>query len=302
MSSIKLMLRLGALLFIAETAIMLGGTLLLDQNIADCGRTLAIALFDAFLLVLIAGFAIHYWALKPYLADRNAAQRALRDSEALLRQLTENISQVFWMTDPDNNEILYISPAYEQVWGRSCASLYDNPLSFVDAIHPDDRAEVIDDLGRQAQGAYDSEYRVVRPDGSVRLIRDRAFPVRDADGQVYRIAGIAEDVTEKKRSEAALRDSEERIRSIIENSPDSIVLKDTKSRFKLANRNFLTRYGLAEAEVLGNTAYDFRPKKIADFHAAKDRQVVESGSVIRDDITVSFADGRDTTWSLPDSR
>ena len=68
MSSIKLMLRLGALLFIAETAIMLGGTLLLDQNIADWGRTLAIALFDAFLLVLIAGFAIHYWALKPYLA------------------------------------------------------------------------------------------------------------------------------------------------------------------------------------------------------------------------------------------
>ena len=110
MSSIKLMLRLGALLFIAETAIMLGGTLLLDQNIADWGRTLAIALFDAFLLVLIAGFAIHYWALKPYLADRNAAQRALRDSEALLRQLTENISQVFWMTDPDKNEILY--PAF----------------------------------------------------------------------------------------------------------------------------------------------------------------------------------------------
>ena len=293
MSSIKLMLRLAALLFIAEAAIMFGGALLMDQSLADWGRTLAVALFDAVLLVLIAGFAIHHWALKPFLADRNAAQRALRESEALFRQLSENIPQVFWMTDLEKNEVLYVSPAYEQVWGRSCESLYDNPMSFVDAIHPDDRAEVIDDIGRQAQGAYDAEYRVVRPDGSVRLIRDRAFPVRDADGKVYRIAGIAEDVTEKKRSEEALRDSEERIRGIIENSPDSIVLKDRMGRFQLANRNFLARYGLTEAQVLGKTAYDFHPKEIADLHAVQDRQVVESGSVIRDNITVSFADGRE---------
>lgn len=134
--------------------------------------------------------------------DTRARQRK---SENLFRQLAENIREVFWMTTVDKSEMLYISPAYEQVWQASCQSLYDHPQGFLDSIHPDDRGRVIAHLPRQAQeGGYCQEYRIIRPDGSSRWIRDRAFPVRDDAGRVYRIAGIAEDITQIKAAERSL--------------------------------------------------------------------------------------------------
>ena len=149
---------------------------------------------------LLGGMAID-------VTDRLQAEQALRESEQRFRQLAENIEEVFWMSDLHKNEMLYVSPAYETVWGRTCQSLYEHPRSFLDAIHPDDRSHVeTASLARQAQGeAIDVDYRVVRPDGSVRWIRDRGFPIRDAAGRAYRIVGIAEDVTDRKRVEQALR-------------------------------------------------------------------------------------------------
>ncbi len=154
---------------------------------------------------LVGGMAID-------ITDRLRAEAVLAESEQRFRQLAENIDEVFWMADPKTTEILYISPAYEQVWGRSCQSLYDQPRSFLDAVHPDDRERVrFAALEKHGRGEpTDEEYRVVRPDGSVRWVRDRAFPVRDARGQVYRMVGIAEDVTEKRRAEEALREADRR--------------------------------------------------------------------------------------------
>jgi PAS domain S-box-containing protein len=133
------------------------------------------------------------------ITDRLRAAEVLAESEERFRQLAENINEVFWMADPQATEILYISLAYEQVWGRSCQSLYEQPRSFLDAIHPDDRERVrVAALEKHSRGEpTDEEYRVVRPDGSVRWIRDRAFPVRNAAGQVYRMVGIAEDITDR---------------------------------------------------------------------------------------------------------
>ncbi len=135
------------------------------------------------------------------ITDRKRAEDALRESEMRFRQLTENIREVFWLSNPDKQCILYVSPAYETIWGRSCQSIYDAPLSWLDVVHPDDR-ERISTAARtkQAIGQYDEEYRILRPDGSVRWIRDRAFPVRDETGQIYRIAGLAEDITARKPS------------------------------------------------------------------------------------------------------
>ena len=136
------------------------------------------------------------------------AEKALRESEERLRQLAENINEVFWMTDPDKREVLYVSSAYEKVWGRSCQSLLQRPNSFFDAIHPDDRARVVDTIRADSSLPYELEYRVVRPDRSVRWIRDRAFPVRDTAGLLIRIVGVAEDVTEKRQWEIQLRQSQ----------------------------------------------------------------------------------------------
>jgi diguanylate cyclase (GGDEF)-like protein/PAS domain S-box-containing protein len=134
---------------------------------------------------------------------RNALQREVRDSEQRFRQLAENIRDVFWMNAVDTRETLYISPAYEQVWGRSLEQVEKVHAHWAQSIHPEDRAKVFaaaEEL-MAGTGAFDLEYRVVRPDGSTRWIHDRGFPVRDAQGRTYRTTGIAEDITERKLAE-----------------------------------------------------------------------------------------------------
>lgn len=129
-----------------------------------------------------------------------------RFEEQRFRQLAESIREVFWLTNPTKNEMIYVSPVYEQVWGRTCASLYAAPTEWLEAIHPDDRGRVAQAaMTQQAVGTYDETYRIVRPDGSVRWIRDRAFPIRGDQGEVYRIAGLAEDVTETRATTETLR-------------------------------------------------------------------------------------------------
>jgi PAS domain S-box-containing protein len=146
------------------------------------------------------------------ITDRLEAERVRAESEERFRQLAENINEVFWMVDLATADILYISPAYERIWGRSCQSLYERPMSFLEAVHPDDRERVQRTaLERNRRtGPSDEEYRIVTPEGVVKWIRNRAFPVRDAEGRIFRLAGIAEDITEKKRAEEALKDADRR--------------------------------------------------------------------------------------------
>jgi len=133
------------------------------------------------------------------ITERRRHEDAMRESGEMFRQLAENIREVFWLSNPEKNQILYISPGYEEIWGRPCDSLYASPRSWLDAIHPDDRPRVMEAaMAKQVIGQYDEEYRITRPDGGIRWIRDRAFPIRDKSAVVYRIAGIAEDITDRK--------------------------------------------------------------------------------------------------------
>ena len=142
---------------------------------------------------------------KGLIAERMRAEVALRESEEWFRQVAENTREVIWVTDPEKNEMIYVSSAYEEIWGHTCESLYERPRSFLDAIDPMDRERVTTALAKQPLGEYDEEYRIVRRDGTVRWIRDRAFPIRDRRGHVYRIVGIADDITERKATEEQLR-------------------------------------------------------------------------------------------------
>ncbi|MEH1932561.1 MAG: ATP-binding protein [Nostoc sp.] len=122
---------------------------------------------------------------------------ALRQSEEKFRQLAENIQAVFWIKDILNQQVLYVSNAYETIWQRSCESLYHNYSNWLDAIHPEDRQRVENEfIEKFRTGQYDQKYRIIRPDGSIRWIRDRAFPIKNELGELVRIAGIAEDITE----------------------------------------------------------------------------------------------------------
>jgi PAS domain S-box-containing protein len=137
------------------------------------------------------------------ISERKRAESVSRESEERFRQIAESIDEVFWITPPDKNQMIYVSPAYERIWGRSCSDLYANPRNWLAAIHPDDRDRVIHAaLAKQSEGTYDEEYRIVRPDGAERWIHDRAFPVRDGEGAIYRVVGLAEDITDRKLVES----------------------------------------------------------------------------------------------------
>jgi two-component system cell cycle sensor histidine kinase/response regulator CckA len=140
---------------------------------------------------------------------RKQAAAALLESEQRFRQVTDNIDEVFWLTDLAEQRVIYISPAYEKIWGRTCESLHADPQSWLKAIHPEDaqRIEAGWD-GLQAGKPYDVEYRILRPDGSVRWIQDRAFPVRDPDGTVRRNAGVATDITVRRQLEDQFRQAQ----------------------------------------------------------------------------------------------
>jgi PAS domain S-box-containing protein len=142
-------------------------------------------------------------------AERQRAEQGRQVAEDRFRQLAETIQQVFWMSDVMLTAVHYVSPAYEAIWGRSCESLYASPRTWMDAIHPDDRERVEQAwFLRARRGDYDEVFRIVRPDGTVRWIRDRGFPIRNEAGEVHRMLGTAVDVTEQRQLEEQLRQAQ----------------------------------------------------------------------------------------------
>jgi len=186
------------------------------------------------------------------ITERKQSEQLLQASQERFRQLAENIREAFWITNPAKNEMIYISPGYEEIWGRTCESLYASPMSWVEAIHPDDRERVLESaLTKQISGRYDEVYRIVRPDGAHRWIHDRAFPIRDDAGEVYRLVGIAEDITHQKQTEGALRESEARQSAIMQAALDAIVTIDHNGRITDSNPATEKIFGQARDKVIG---------------------------------------------------
>lgn len=143
----------------------------------------------------------------------------LRESEQMFRQLAENIPQVVFLRDCNAQEMLYVSPAYEQIWGRTCESLYEQPNGWIDAIHPEDYERILSRIEKRLQAETSAEktkneYRIIRPDGSVRWISTCTFSIPNEAGPVYRSAGIVEDITDRKQAEEELQRSEARFREL----------------------------------------------------------------------------------------
>lgn len=135
------------------------------------------------------------------MTGRLRMERALRDSDERFREMAENIDEVFWMKDPATHVILYLSPAFARIWGRPAEEFCGVPDALLPTIYSLDQQRMAEIMAQPVTAEVKVDYRIQRPDGTVRWIRDRAFPVRDAAGRVFRVVGVAEDVTEHAQLE-----------------------------------------------------------------------------------------------------
>jgi len=161
--------------------------------------------------------------------ERTRLSAELRESEEKFRLIAANIDDVIWSSDISINTNFYISQSYERIWKRSRDSLLENPRSFIDPIHPDDRERVLAAMSVRSKKKgipFDYEYRIILPDGSIRWIWDRGFPVRDETGHVVRYVGVAQDVTRRRQAMEELALSEKRFRTLVNASATVIYQTD----------------------------------------------------------------------------
>ncbi len=192
------------------------------------------------------------------ITDRKEATRVVQESEARFQQLASHLDDILWMTSADGAEIIYVSPAYESVWGRSCESLYQRPADWTDGLHPADRDRVAKAFYEgAAQGDYDETFRVVRPDGSQRWVHATGIPIRNASGEVYRVAGIVRDVTARKRTESHLEAANTQLqektsfqRAVLNSAEHSIIATDLDGRITAFNRGAERLLGYAADELI----------------------------------------------------
>jgi PAS domain S-box-containing protein len=231
------------------------------RAINGIGRYLAYAAYGtAAAIGLIACLAAWNRTLRKAILQRTAA---LSESERRFRQIAENIREVFWVLDVVENRFTFVSPMYEEVFGKSCASLYADSRSFLEVIHPDDRARIEAAAERALAGRQvDERYRVLRPDGSMRWVRARTFPVPEPTGPIRHMVGVGEDITEAHRqlegvqlAEAALRESEERFATAFRSTPNiSTIATLTDGRFLDVNAAFVQMFEYERDEAIGQTA------------------------------------------------
>ena len=204
------------------------------------------------------GAVTHFLSTQEDLSARIQAEHELREREERLRQIADNVREVIFMADVGTDRIVLVNRAYETVWGRSCESLYENRRTFLDAVPPEDRDAAIEHMERAARGEDPGtvEYRVVRPDGSVRWVMTHSSPIIDASGGVSRVIGVVQDVTDRKRAQASLAESELRSRKLIEASFGGISIA-VDGIIRDASPGYAAIFGVPLDRVIGRSITDF---------------------------------------------
>ncbi len=182
------------------------------------------------------------------ISERRKASDKIKQSEERFRQLAENIRDVFYVTNLDFNEMFYISPAFEEIWGRSLHELYSSQDIWRNAIFPEDRDFVSDNINNLTKNnGFEIEYRIIRPDRKIKWIRDRVFPIKDQNGIPFRYTGIVEDITDQKIAEEDLR----KLSYAVQQNPALIIITDLKGNIEYVNPKFTFITGYSFDEVKG---------------------------------------------------
>lgn len=202
----------------------------------------------------------------------------LLETESRFHAITENISQLVWIQCVGTGRMLYVSPAYERMWGRSRDALYDNSRAWLELVHPDDLDHVLRVLDQRSHETAEMEYRICRDDGEIRWMHSRSFPVNPGNPKLHRVVGTVEDITDRKRAETASRESEERYRELFENAKDAVYVHDLEGVYISVNRAAEKLSGYSRDEVLGRPFNDFlAPENTEELRAQIRRKLREHG-------------------------
>lgn len=220
-----------------------------------------------------AGRPVRVTGIAEDITERKSADRALRESEERFRQIAESINHVFWVVELEPQEhVAYVSPAFDAIWGRPAAELLANGRLWLDCIHEEDRTAVQHAFERwltdPASHGYDVEFRIVRPDGDIRWIRDTGRLFRGAEGHIQRLTGVAEDITARKAAERALQEKQRQVVQLIESLPQLVWTCDAAGQCDYLSPQWIAYTGVPEARQLGEGWIEqLHPDDVARVHA-----------------------------------
>ena len=228
------------------------------------------------------------------ITDRKLAEQKIRDSEARLARALRQSKLAYWSYDFGKERITDWSCEAAEILGITKQELPVENGDYLNWVHPDDRAAVAacytsEDPENLDRVDYQIEYRIKGPGGSYIWLHEMAEIERDAAGVPVGFTGAIQDITSRKLAELALRDSEQRFRSLVDNSPSAIYLKDVNGRFQMANQQFESWYGISADDAIGKTSHDLFVRELADQYVAMDRQVLESGRASVQEVDAPFA-------------
>ncbi|QLD87029.1 PAS domain S-box protein [Natronomonas halophila] len=165
-----------------------------------------------------SGVSVHFRDI----TERKEQEAELNEREQRLVMLAESLTEIVWMASPDGEEIVFINSAYEDVWGRETDELHDDAMAFLEGVHPEDRDRVREAFGALPEEEYDETFRVVQPDGTVRWVESHGSAVENDQGEVVRIVGTAQDITERRQAQQALRERERQLSTLMSNVPGMV--------------------------------------------------------------------------------
>jgi len=183
----------------------------------------------------------------------------LSQSEEKFRMMAETIPDVFWMSTPGIEKLIYVSPAYERIWGRTCESLYKSPEVFIDAVHPDDIENVKAALSHHARGHWDLEYRIIRQDNTICWVRNRGFPIRDEHNNIRMMTGIATDITKRKQMETSIEEQARTMDAFFEHTITPVVFLDRNFNFIRVNQAYARACQRSISEFTGHNHFKLYP-------------------------------------------